>query len=212
MYSSAKASSSAVVVPGRMRSPRSARVSTTTRPARAMRSISAGDLRIIIDGSSSSESCAVAVKRPPRKDAGSARSVQLRARLRTRRGGALQRPTVCEAGGEGPSSHRHVLQGPLDLGEDLVDGTVGVDPDEVALGAVVLHERFRLLPVERQARSNHLGRVVHPALECGTLRQALDADLLEELELEDDGQRAADLAQHLVERLGLGHRPWEAVE
>src|SRR5712691_8464212 len=56
-----------------------------------------------ITGHLSSESCSPAAKRPARKDAGSARSRRLRARLRTRRAGALQRPGECEAGGRGPS-------------------------------------------------------------------------------------------------------------
>src|SRR5712691_3282371 len=56
-----------------------------------------------ISGHLSSESCSPAAKRPARKDAGSARSRRLRARLRTRRAGALQRPGECEAGGRGPS-------------------------------------------------------------------------------------------------------------
>src|SRR5436305_3142988 len=59
-----------------------------------------------ISGHLSSESCAPGVKRPARKDAGSVRSRRLRARLRTQRAGALQRPGVCEAGGRGPPSTR----------------------------------------------------------------------------------------------------------
>ena len=47
MNSSAIASSSAVVTPGRACSPISASVSATTRPARAIVSISCGDLRMI---------------------------------------------------------------------------------------------------------------------------------------------------------------------
>src|SRR5712692_5145479 len=56
-----------------------------------------------ISGHLSSESCSPAAKRPARKDAGSARSQWLRARLRTRRDGALQRPGECEADRWGPT-------------------------------------------------------------------------------------------------------------
>jgi hypothetical protein len=38
------------------------------------------------------------------------------------------------------------------------------------------------------------------------------ADLVGELELEDDVEVAGDLAQHLLERFGLRHRAREAVE
>src|SRR5919204_3276392 len=71
-------------------------------------------------------SCSPAAKRPPRKDAGSARSRRLRARLRTPRGGALQRPGECEMCGRWTSSTvsvrdpspGEVVGGELDL--DLV--------------------------------------------------------------------------------------------
>src|SRR6266851_5425363 len=59
------------------------------------------------------ESCSPAAKRPSRKDAGSARSRRLRARLRTPRDGALQRPGECEAGGSGPSLPEHLSVGPV---------------------------------------------------------------------------------------------------
>src|SRR5438094_7369344 len=48
-------------------------------------------------------SCSRAAKSKPRKDAGSARSRRLRARLRTRRGAALQRARGRERGGRGTS-------------------------------------------------------------------------------------------------------------
>src|SRR5436853_7613434 len=55
------------------------------------------------------ESCAPAAKRPRRKDAGSVRSRRLRARLRTRRGGALQRPCACGTGRSEPRSSDQAL-------------------------------------------------------------------------------------------------------
>src|ERR671937_3240943 len=70
------------------------------------------------------ESRDAAAKRSPRKDAGSARSRRLRVRLRTQRGGALQRAATCEASGRGASlEHREV-----ELGDRLVDqpAVVGV--------------------------------------------------------------------------------------
>src|SRR5438552_10349565 len=47
------------------------------------------------------ESCFLAAKTKPRKDAGSVRSRRLRARLRTPRGAGLQPARKCEAGGRG---------------------------------------------------------------------------------------------------------------
>src|SRR6266576_2543320 len=68
-------------------------IQTTMLPASAAR----------ITGRAPFESCSPAVKRPSRKDAGSARSRRLRVRLRTLRDGALQRPGECEADGVRPS-------------------------------------------------------------------------------------------------------------
>src|SRR5712691_3285372 len=50
--------------------------------------------------------CSPAAKSRPRKDAGSARSRRLRARLRTRRGRALQRPGECAGRGWGSQTSR----------------------------------------------------------------------------------------------------------
>src|SRR5438132_1431856 len=56
-----------------------------------------------ITGVPPSRSCSLAAKSKPCKDAGSARSRRLRARLKTRQGAALQRARECEMGG-GPRS------------------------------------------------------------------------------------------------------------
>src|ERR671937_388840 len=80
-------------------------------------------------------SCAAAAKRPPRKDAGSARSRRLRARLRTPRGGALQRAAACEASGRGASLCRALLQdGEVELRDRLVDQPPVVVPVEHLAG------------------------------------------------------------------------------
>src|SRR4051794_37578231 len=63
------------------------------------------------------ESCSPAAKRPSRKDAGSVRTRRVRARLRTQRDGALQRPGECEACGGGasylPGLLQHLGQAPV---------------------------------------------------------------------------------------------------
>src|SRR4051794_16279697 len=59
-----------------------------------------------ITGVPSSRSCSLAAKSKPCKDAGSARSRRLRARLRTRQGAALQRARECEMEGGPPSLPR----------------------------------------------------------------------------------------------------------
>src|SRR6266576_3469415 len=84
-------------------------IQTTMLPASAAR----------ITGRAPFESCSPAVKRPSRKDAGSARSRRLRVRLRTLRDGALQRPGECEADGVRPSL-RVVLVERDRLGEEHV--------------------------------------------------------------------------------------------
>ena len=66
--------------------------------------------------------------------------------------------------------------------------------------------------VEPQPLVDRLGRVVGAALLGRAPEHPLDAHLVGELELEDDVEVAADLAQHLLERLGLRHRAREAVE
>src|SRR3954447_15345008 len=153
-------------IPGRSSSPIIASVSATTAPAWAMPSISASDLRMIIDGRPSS----------------------------------------------GPSSNRHLLERGLNLGEDLVRGPVRMDGHEAALGAVVLDQRLRLSMIELQARPDRLRRVVGaPFLSC-PLEQALDADLVRDLEREHDRQLPADFPQHRVEGIGLRRRPRKAVQ
>src|SRR5947208_5842237 len=175
MYSSARRSSSSIEIPGRSSSPIIVSVSTTISPARAIPSISCCDLRRITEGRPSSESCSLAAKSPPRKDARSGRHPRTRSvRLRTPRGGALQRPSECEAGGGRPSPNRHLLQRGLDLGEDLVRRSVRVDRDEDAQGAVVLDQRLRLAVVELEPRADRLGRIVRPLFLAGAPEQPLD--------------------------------------
>src|SRR5438477_11671754 len=149
MYSSARRSSSSIETPGLSSSAIIASVSATMSPARAMPSISCWDLRRIIEGRPSPESCSLAAKTPPCKDARSGRHPRTRSvRRRTPRGGALQRPGDCEAGGGRSSSNSHLLQRGLDLGEDLVRLAVGVDRNEDAERAVMLDQRLRLAVIE----------------------------------------------------------------
>src|SRR5207253_444766 len=159
MYSSARRSSSSIETPGPSSSPIIASVSATMSPARAMPSISAWDLRIIIG-----------------------------------------------------SSNGDLLERSLDLGENLVRRAVSVDRDEDAQGAVVLDQRLRLAVIELQPGADRLRRVVRAPLFPGALEQPLDADLVRDLEREDDRQLAADLPQHRVERIGLGRRSRKAAE
>src|SRR6184192_3858049 len=82
-----------------------------------------------VTGVLSCSSCTPAVKSRARKDAGSGRSRRLRARLRTRREGALQRPGECEMGRRGPSSNELQRRPPAALGledpqQDVADGEV----------------------------------------------------------------------------------------
>src|SRR6187551_966901 len=63
-------------------------------------------------------SCSPAAKRRSRKDAGSARSRRLRARLRTRRERTLQRPGECEMGRRGPPL---ILRQVAQAGDDVLD-------------------------------------------------------------------------------------------
>ena len=109
-------------------------------------------------------------------------------------------------------AHPRLVDGLLDLGEDFVLRPVAVDPDEIAEDPVVPDERLRLAVVELEPLLDRLRRVVCPPLFLGAPMQALERDLVGDLKLEDDRQRAADLGQHRVERLRLGHRAREAVE
>src|SRR6266542_3605041 len=96
----------------------------------------------------------------------------------------------------------------LDLVEDVLDRSVGVDADDVSpRGAVVLAERRRLLVVLREPVVDRLGRVVGPVLVRRTLLLPVGY-----VEVEDDVDRAAELLEEVVERFGLHHRAREAVE
>src|SRR6478672_6280842 len=102
----------------------------------------------------------------------------------------------------------------LDLAEDLGDGAVCVQADDVRLArAEVLDKRRGLPVVELEAPLDPLRCVVGAPL----LRRAAEQPLQEhrpvrDLEVEDDVELAAELAQEPVERLRLGHRAREAVE
>src|SRR5262245_22528748 len=130
MCSSAIASSSAVVTPGRTCSPISASVSATTRPARAICSISLRLFRMIIDPWGKPGFPRV----PPHwGSAGRSPAPPKERRLRVPDDRLAPSPS---------SPDRHLLERVLDLGEDLVHGAVGVDADDVAADrAVALHER-----------------------------------------------------------------------
>src|SRR5216684_6031534 len=166
MNCSASSSSSSVVTPGRTCSPISSRVSTTTRPAFSIFSISAGDLRMIT--------------------------------------------VVSEVWRSSP--RLHVLECVLDLGENFVDRTVAADRDDVAARPVVLDQRLGLLVVDAQPVVDRLGRVVVAAFEPRSLEQPAARDFVRDLQREDDVELAADLPQHLVERLRLCIVARKAVE
>jgi hypothetical protein len=98
--------------------------------------------------------------------------------------------------------------------EDLVDAAVGVDADDVApRRAVVLDERRGLALVELEPPPDRVGRVVGATLlGCPAEHPSDQLVALRHLEVEDDVEGPPELAQKIVERLGLGHRAREAVE
>src|SRR5436305_612074 len=105
-----------------------------------------------ITGVPPSRSCSLAAKSKPCKDAGSARSRRLRARLRTPQGAALQRARECEMGGGPPSlpGGLHDFHEAPVLG--LRDRSRLDDADDVSdVGGVLLVVR-----VELHAASNDL--------------------------------------------------------
>src|SRR5438552_1995501 len=104
------------------------------------------------------------------------------------------------------------LQHVLDLRPDGVDRRLAVDGAERAGGRVVVGHGPGQLVVEREALLDRLGRVVGAPLVVRAPEHPLDCDLAWHAQLEDDGDRFADLAQHVVERLCLGERAREAVQ
>src|SRR5262249_34346469 len=71
---------------------------------------------------------------------------------------------------------------------------------------------LRPLVVELEPLADRFRCVVRPALLLRTLQHPLGRDDVRELELEYGVEWAADLAEHLVERLRLWNRAREAVE
>ena len=100
----------------------------------------------------------------------------------------------------------------LDLVGHFLDGQVRVQRHELSGRAVVLDHRLRLLVVEGEAAGDRLRRVVRPPFLVGAAERALLGGLVVEIEEEDDVERAPDLVEHLVERLGLGEVARKAVE
>src|SRR6266536_4438040 len=102
----------------------------------------------------------------------------------------------------------------LDLVEDVLDRSVGVDADDVSpRRAVVLAERRCLLVVLHAPVVDRLGRVIGPVLVRRALQQPVEQLLpVGHVEVEDDVDRAAELLEEVVERFGLHHRAREAVE
>ena len=79
--------------------------------------------------------------------------------------------------------------------------------------AVVLDEWLGLLVVDVVPMLDLVGGVVAASLDPGAAEQALDRDLVGDLEVEDGAKLAAvELGEDAVERLGLGERAREAVE
>src|SRR3954468_4047926 len=143
MCSSAMRSSSRISTPGSRCSATTASVSARSAPARAMPSISASDLRTIIG-----------------------RLRADRARRAPQRSG-LQASDGCEMRPRRPTLGFHLrvpldlLERLLDLVEDLLNGALCVDADDVRPGrAVVVDERRRLALVQLEAPSDRLRRVV----------------------------------------------------
>src|SRR5579859_238760 len=177
MYSSAIASSSAVVTPGRIRSASSASVSATILPARPICAISDFDLRTITPAD-------LPRRVAPCRDAAPR--------------GTSRFPGFPLPGGD-TNSRRHLgLESPLDLGPDIVDRTVGVHAYQLAGREVVVGERRRLAVVDGEPAGDRLRRVVRPALLGGAAEQAVGGDPVRDLELEHRGQRAAELDEQLV--------------
>src|SRR3989440_4547489 len=159
-----------------------------------------------ITGVPPSRSCSLAAKSKPCKDAGSARSRRLRARLRTRQGAALQRARECEMGGGPPSlpCGLYYFDEPPVLG--LRDRSRFDDPNDVAdVGGVLLVVRMEL-----HAVADNL--LVAPVR---LDRVDLDDDRLVHRARDDD---AAALLAPTALRVGLGQagdrpalrggRPW----
>ena len=105
-----------------------------------------------------------------------------------------------------------VSKAPCDLCEDVLDRPARVQRHELACRPVVLDDRLGLLVVDREPAADRLRRVVGPSLLVGTAERARPRRLVVEVEEEDHVEPAADLAQHLVERLGLREVAREAVE
>src|SRR5713101_2108814 len=79
-------------------------------------------------------------------------------------------PPVRFADGPLPASpsHRNMVEGPLDLREDLVLAAVRVDRDEVPARAVVLDQRLRLAVVVVEPAVDGVVGVVRAAFDLGT--------------------------------------------
>src|ERR1700751_5559802 len=108
----------------------------------------------------------------------------------------------------------NLVQRLLDLVKDLFDGTFGVDADDVVpRRAVVLDERCGLTLVELEPPPARFRRVVGASLlGCPAEHPSDPLVAVRYLEVEDDVEAPPELAQELLERLGLRHRPREAVE
>src|SRR5687767_14888166 len=134
MWSSAMASSSPVVTPGRTAARTAAIAPATTRPAPRMSSISCGVLIWIMR---------------PLHFASSGRRLRISAVIAARRPSAL--------GGQFRVCDAQCAHGPAG---DLIDLADRIDPGEEALGLVEPRQRRRLFPVHLEAVPDGLGLVV----------------------------------------------------
>ena len=66
--------------------------------------------------------------------------------------------------------------------------------------------------VEAKAVQDHVRSVVRPALLRSAREQALERDVVGDVEQEHDVQGLSDLLEHRIQSLGLGHGPREPVE
>src|SRR6478672_11117518 len=90
---------------------------------------------------------------------------------------------ACEAGaGPSESSDCRLLEGFLDLAEDLADAALRMHRDDIGAGAKPFDQRLGFAAVELEPLRDRVGRVVDASLELGALRQTCDRDGLRQLQ------------------------------
>src|SRR5919197_2688138 len=209
MYSSASASSLAVVTPGRTFSSRSAIVPATIWPARAIVSISACDLRMIMPPPPPPAPARGGNPASPTNPLRAAADAKHR---RIPSGEPAGPPEPPQRGMTSSCRGPYPLERFFELTPHGLDRPLRVQRHELSGDAVVLHDRLRLGVVDLEPPLDHLGRVVVAALEPRALERPLDADRVGDVEEEDRVERLADAREHLVERPRLRQVAREAVQ